>query len=58
MFIICVVFALISSFKNYLINKDVKKLDQVLKKQVKRFLDTKDEIKEITGGVVEGTKVL
>uniref|UniRef100_UPI003B222E88 hypothetical protein n=1 Tax=Borreliella tanukii TaxID=56146 RepID=UPI003B222E88 len=53
MFIICAVFVLISSFKNYASNKDVKKKrTRFKKKQIKGFL--KDGIQEIIGGFVEG----
>ncbi|MGF7102298.1 ErpL protein [Borreliella kurtenbachii] len=49
MFIICAVFALISSCKNYASDKDEKKLEQNLEKKVEGFLDfagTKDGVKE------------
>ncbi len=46
MFIICAVFALISSCKNYASVEDLK---QNVKEQVKGFLDTKKE--ELTEGI-------
>ncbi|WP_425337215.1 hypothetical protein [Borreliella tanukii] len=48
-FIICVVFAMMISCKNYAIGKDVKSLEQDLKEQVKGFLDTRKE--ELTEGI-------
>lgn len=48
MFVICAVFALISSCKNYASSKDLKGLAENAKQQVKGFLDTKKE--ELTEG--------
>ncbi|WP_418457486.1 hypothetical protein [Borreliella andersonii] len=49
MLIICFIFALIISCKNFARYNDVKSLEQGLKKQVKGFLDTKKE--ELVGRV-------
>ncbi|AXK69969.1 OspE-related lipoprotein (plasmid) [Borreliella burgdorferi] len=46
--IICAVFAMISSCKNYANDKDEKSLEQNLKGKAKGFLDTKKE--ELVGG--------
>ncbi|WP_418906052.1 Erp family outer-surface lipoprotein [Borreliella carolinensis] len=48
MFIICAVFVLISSCKNYASDKDEKSLEQDLEEKVEGFLDTKKE--ELVGG--------
>ncbi|WP_417903092.1 Erp family outer-surface lipoprotein (plasmid) [Borreliella andersonii] len=55
MLIICFTFALIISCKNFSRDKDVKSLEQDLKKQVKGFLDTKKE--ELFRGFEPGAKV-
>ncbi|WP_418905815.1 hypothetical protein [Borreliella japonica] len=49
MFIICAVFALISSCKNYASSKDLESSVESAKQQVKGFLDTKKE--ELTEGI-------
>lgn len=43
-FIICAIFALISSCKNYASSEDLKNLEQNVKGKVKGFLDTKERI--------------
>ncbi|WP_215538088.1 outer surface protein ErpG [Borreliella bavariensis] len=49
MFIICAVFALISSCKNYASSKDLKNLEQNVEGKVKGFLEAKKE--ELSGGL-------
>ncbi|WP_215540071.1 hypothetical protein [Borreliella bavariensis] len=49
MFIICAVFALISSCKNYTSSKDLKNLEQNVEGKVKGFLEAKKE--ELVGGL-------
>ncbi|WP_419260205.1 outer surface protein ErpG [Borreliella afzelii] len=49
MFIICTVFALISSCKNYASSKDLKNLEQNVEGKVKGFLEAKKE--ELSGGL-------
>ncbi|WP_215540942.1 outer surface protein ErpG [Borreliella bavariensis] len=49
MFIICAVFALINSCKNYAISKDLKNLEQNVEGKVKGFLEAKKE--ELSGGL-------
>ncbi|WP_215535904.1 hypothetical protein [Borreliella bavariensis] len=49
MFIICVIFALIISCKNYASSEDLKNLEQNVEGKVKGFLDTKKE--ELIGGL-------
>ncbi len=41
MFVICTVFALISSCKNYASSKDLENLEQNVEGKVKGFLETK-----------------
>ncbi len=56
MFVICAVFVLISSCKNYTISKDLKNLEQNAKEKVEGFLETKKE--ELTEGIKSlGSKV-
>lgn len=49
MFVICAVFALISSCKNYASSKDLKNLEQNVKGKVEGFLEAKKE--ELVGGL-------
>ncbi|WP_419261180.1 outer surface protein ErpG [Borreliella afzelii] len=49
MFIVCVIFALISSCKNYASSKDLKNLEQNVEGKVKGFLEAKKE--ELSGGL-------
>ncbi|WP_417861766.1 hypothetical protein QIA00_05595 (plasmid) [Borreliella americana] len=46
MFIICSIFALISSCNHYANSKDLKSVKQNLENELKGFLDTKNETKE------------